>query len=178
MSDIKLVQQAENNFKREVASAMVSGARAYNLPIEADKTVYLVAPAEQLMVANAPIAGLRDQKIENLLDGQPVLFVYLSEVEFKDGPQLAAGFYAIRLRASQKIAEFVDAKDNVVAKGELTVGAEPSSEVMKMKRVSTDIDGPHTCHSVCVKVCLSLKIDLPGPWNPDIRICIEITIKV
>lgn len=178
LEPIERIQNAGSTLQRELSAALVAGARERCLSVECDKAVYLIAPDQALLIASVPVAALYAQKLEALLDGEPVLLVYFPEVQLKDGASLKAGFYTVRLRAQRQVAEFIDAEGRTAGTGSLLMGARAPGGALKAKRVSADIDGPDLCYEACVKVCLTLKIDLPGPINPEFKICVEIIIKV
>lgn len=91
-------------------------------------------------------------------------------------PKYQLGYYTIKFQTKKRVAEFIDADGIVVGEGELIVGAVPSNPYLAKKKTSVDVKGPNLCQEVCVEVCLSVKVDLPGPWNPTFDVCIKIIV--
>jgi len=149
------------------------------LALENDEASILVTGrAGQWTLANAAVAGLPKSTLDEILGGRPVLLALLPDLELVSGERIAAGVYTVHLDGKRRRAQFRGADNAVVGEGSLDVSAAEPSHYRTAKLVDTDINGPKTCASFCVKFCLSLVVNLPGPFDPSIDICIEVVVKI
>lgn len=130
-------------------------------------------------VACAAIEGVGELSVDELFGGgKPALLIYLPTSTLISGPTLKEGVYAVTLDASRAIAELQDAGGNHVADVSMETGSVPANAYLAAKSVVTDIGDITMCVQVCVRVCFSIEVDGPGPFNPKAKICIELTIEV
>lgn len=167
-------------YRSQVLEEMTSVARQRRLDLHPDEVSVLVSNTlPGMVIANAAVAGLPDSTLDRILGGtEPVLFVYLPEVELTSGVNIPAGCYTVTMDGRRRRAQLVDQNDKAIADIGLEVSAAPPSRLLARKAVVTDVDGPELCAEVCVKICFSVKIDVRGPFNPSIRVCIEIIVKI
>ena len=166
-------------FRSQVLEEMTAVARQRGLDLHPNEVSVLVNSLLPGMFANAAVAGLPKSNLERVLGGTaPVLFAYLPDVKLTSGVNVPAGCYAVTLDGRRRRAHLVGQDGKAVAELGLEVGSSQPSDVLARRAVVTDINGPELCTKVCVRVCLSVEVDLPGPFNPTVKVCIELIIEV
>ena len=54
----------------------------------------------------------------------------------------------------------------------------PQNDCLARKIVSTNIGDVRLCAKVCLRICVSVEVDGPGPFNPSITVCVEVMVEV
>jgi hypothetical protein len=174
-------QAATSDYRSSVTKAVKASAKEHNLRVHPDSVSVLVNDAIPGggAVACAAVEGVGELSMADLFGGsKPALLIFLPSSTLISGPTLKEGVYAVVLDASRARAGLHDAGGNHVADVSMETGSVPANEYLARQRVVTDIGDVTLCFRVCVRVCFSVEINAPGPFNPKARICVELTIEV
>ena len=174
-------ESATSEYRSRISDALEEATGRHKLRVHAGSVSALVHDALPGAggVAVAAVANIHKLPIERLYGGrEPVMLVYLPSVSLTSGAQLAEGVYSVTADAAKATAGLHDSEGNRVADVWMETGSVPQNRYLAAKILSTDIGDITLCAEICLKVCFSVEVDGPGPFNPSIKICVEVVVKV
>lgn len=82
----------EQKIRKDLVLSMVKSAKSRNINLESDQFVFFLHSSDpNIMIVSSPIYGLYNLERNPLLEGEPVLYVYLSDMELINGSKISAG---------------------------------------------------------------------------------------
>lgn len=168
------------DFRQSVHKAMSDYAEKSGFKLHRNAIAVLVSDLiPGGMVGNAPIAGPAIETLDGLLGGKdPALLLMLPSLELTSGTKLDGGCYTLTFDGNERRARLLGLDNELRTDLPISLGASRPSEVLRAAKAATDIEGPELCQKICVRICFSVTVDLPGPFNPTVRACVEITVEV
>jgi hypothetical protein len=170
--------------RREVAQAMVDGAAADKVSLDADALSICSQP--ELFVASAPVADVEGIDFKSLLDGRsnldgkPIMYWYLAGASLRDkAVPLDEGFYTVVADQSGATVSLRNTKGDVAAHGDLEIFVEPQEPTIV--EIKVGVSGKISSFDVKtkgkdkhIKVCGEVSVEV-GPAKGSIKGCVEIS---
>jgi len=117
------IEQANQTFRTEVATALQEAARQAGVTVRADSFVAIPFDNGNSVVVNVAIAGLEDLSLDQLAQGADALFTFQRTPQ---GSALPSGFYTVRIfrmaTTMQWRAQFKDIEGRVALETHADVG--------------------------------------------------------
>jgi hypothetical protein len=159
-------KKIEHNIRRQTSLAIDEAAKIFNIRV--DSRSFIEVSTSQYTIINVPVTLDDLNCIDDIVDGRPIMFMYLELGPEEDIPR---GFYTLGAGDYANVAVLRDRNGQAVARGslKLTYGDLPPGVVAAP--VSLDLSKNKICGDISAKAygvpfeakgCIKVKVEVEG----------------